>query len=76
MLMKEYRDNNRTDESMFGLFDDDNDDLLNFDEFMFLKHLGRNYSLGANSEIFLRMFDIDKAWVLDGELRKVQSRHL
>ena len=60
MWMKENRDNNRTDESMFGLFDDDNDDLLNFDEFMFLKHLGRN-SLGANSEIFLRMFDIDKA---------------
>ena len=61
MWMKENRDNNRTDESMFGLFDDDNDDLLNFDEFMFLKHLGRNYYLGANSEIFLRMFDIDKA---------------
>ena len=64
-VIMELGSNDRMAGAMFDIFDDDNDDFLNFDEFMFLKHLSRDYSLRAKLEIIFNMFDIKKERTLD-----------
>ena len=48
--------------AMFDIFDDD--DLLGFNEFMFIKYLGINNSLTAKLNIIFKMLDAEKVEVL------------
>ena len=64
MFVQELGDTRRA-AAMFDIFDDDDDDLLNFDEFMFIKYLGINNSLTAKLNIIFKMFDTEKVGVLD-----------
>ena len=50
--------------AMFDIFDDDDDDLLGFNEFMFIKYLGINNSLTAKLNIIFKMLDAEKVEVL------------
>ena len=51
--------------ALFDILDDDDDDLLNFDEFMLIKYLGINNTLTAKLDVIFKMFDTDGVGVLD-----------
>ena len=63
MFVKELGDSGRA-AVMFDIFDGDDDHLLDFDDFMFIKHLGINNSLAAKLYIIFKMFDTDKVGFL------------
>ena len=62
-LLEELGDTGRT--AVFDILDDEGDDHLKFEEFMFIKYLGINNSLTAKLTIIFKMFDTDRVGVLD-----------